>query len=114
VSQFAAGCAICGADLVAARAAKGGDTIGDRVAALEPDFLRDAETRKEIVLVAIIALIVLGFPIAGLPIAAWIAYQRHREGDNAMRNIMICLAVFSILEMGVFRYQYGLLDYWIN
>ena len=114
VSQFAAGCAICGEDLVAARAAKGGDTFGDRVAALEPDFLRDPETRKEIILVAIMAVIVLGFPIAGLPICAWIAYQRHRDGDTVLRNIMICLAIFSILEMAVFRYQYGMLDYLVN
>ena len=113
MSQFAAGCAICGADLVAARAARG-DTLRDRLERFEPGFLRDAERRKELVLVAIMALVVLAFPIFGLVLCGYIAYARHHDGDELIRNIAIALAVFSLLEMGVFEYQYGILWEWLG
>ena len=107
VSQFAAGCAICGADLVAARAGRG-DTLGDRIGRFEPEFLRSAETRREIVLVAIVALVVAFLPIAGLLLAGFVAYTRHRGGDNAMRNIMLALAIFALWELTSLENQGGI------
>jgi hypothetical protein len=107
VSQFAAGCAICGADLVAARAGDG-ETLGDRLGRLEPEFLRSAETRRGIVLVAIVALVVAFLPIAGLLLAGFIAFMRHRDGDSVMRNIMLALAVFALWELTSLENQGGI------
>jgi hypothetical protein len=107
VSQFAAGCAICGADLVAARAATG-RTLGDRLARLEPEFIRSAESRKEIVLVAIMALVTFFFPFAGLFLCGFIAYVRHRDGDDVMRNIALLLAIASLFQLTTIRNSNGI------
>ncbi len=98
VSQFAAGCAICGADLVAARAGRG-VTLRDRIGRFEPEFMRSAETRNEIVMLALIATVVAFLPIAGLLLAGFIAYVRYRGGDNLIAAIALALAVFALWEL---------------
>ena len=107
VSQFAAGCSICGADLVAARAGRG-ETLGDRLGRLEPGFLRSAETRREVVLVAIVAVVAAFLPIAGLLLAGFVAFTRHRDGDNVMRNVMLVLAIFALWELTSLENQGGI------
>jgi hypothetical protein len=107
VSQFAAGCAICGADLVAARADRG-TTLSDRIAGFEPDFLRSAESRKEIVLVALMALVTFFFPLAGLFLCGFIAFTRHRDGDDVMRNIALLLTIASLFQLTTVRNSNGI------
>jgi len=85
-----------------------GVTLGDRIGRLEPEFLRSAEARRRIVLVAIVALVVAFLPIAGLLLAGFIAFMRHRDGDNTMRNLMLALAIFALWELTSLENQGGI------
>ena len=113
VSQFAAGCAICGYDLVAAREAASGATISDRFARFEPAFLRSSEARREIAVIAIMALVAFFMPIVGLPLCGYVAYTRNRDGDNTMRNIALVLAAVSIFQLATVADQDGVGWWWI-
>jgi hypothetical protein len=97
VSPFAAGCAICGADLEAARselAARrarrpqlpgGGVRLGD-----------DAIRIGVGVLAAVFA------PLMGALLTGYFAYDADRDGRLATRNVMIALLGLSLV--GVFAY----------
>jgi len=107
VSQFAAGCAICGADLVAARAGRG-DTLGDRIGRLEPDFLRSAETRRELIMLALITVVVVFLPIAGLLLAGFVAFKRYSVGDNLVAAIALALAILALWQLTSLENQPGI------
>ena len=107
VSQFAAGCAICGADLVAARASRG-ETIVDRLSRFEPEFLRSAETRNEIVILGLIAVVVVFLPIAGLLLAGFVAYRRYTDGDSVIAAIALGLAILALWQLTSLSNQPGI------
>ena len=83
-------------------------TLGDRLGRLEPEFLRSAETRRQVVLGAIVALVVAFLPIAGLLLAGFVAVMRHRDGDSVMRNVMLALAIFALWELTSLENQGGI------
>jgi hypothetical protein len=107
VSQFAAGCAICGADLVAARAARG-ETLGDRIGRLEPEFLRSSETRREIIMLVLVAVVVAFLPIAGLLLAGFVAYRRYSDGDNLVAATALALAILALWQLTSLSNQPGI------
>ena len=96
VSQFAAGCAICGADIAGARAARAKrraplERVGGSVAVplLGDDGLR--------VLIAVI--VTIAAPFIGVLLACWFAWQLHEEGRFAMRNVMLALAALALFSL---------------
>jgi hypothetical protein len=97
VSQFAAGCAVCGTDLQAARAelqarrAKRPQLPGG-VPRLGDDALRIGVT----VLAAVFS------PLMGALLAGYFAYDADRDGRIATRNLMMVLLAVSLL--GLFAY----------
>lgn len=111
MSQFAAGCAVCGYDLEAARAeaAERGPSLGERASALRPGWLHSASSRQDLFLVGVIVALIVFFPIAGFALAAWTAYDRSRNGDLRMRNIAIALLVVAIVFFALPELRYGIL-----
>jgi hypothetical protein len=97
VTPYAAGCAICGADIAAAReelASRRGPSrmIGGPGVArprLDDDALR-----------LIIALLVaLAAPLFGLLFACWFAWIAHGENRPGMRNAMLAIAALAAFPM---------------
>jgi hypothetical protein len=111
VSQFAAGCAVCGFDLEAARAeaAERGPGLGERASALRPGWFHSATSRQDLFLAGVIVVLIVFFPIAGLGLAAWTAFDRDRNGDTRMRNVAIALVVVAIVFFAVPELRYGIL-----
>ncbi len=102
VSPFAAGCAICGADLAhhhratAARAARPGlPTV--RLARVDDDVL---------LLLLVVALVLL-FPIVGL-IVAIIGARDPRRAN--VRTLLLGLAVVAVALLVVPQVRYGVLS----
>jgi hypothetical protein len=100
VSPFAAGCAICGADLEAARAA----AARRRPA---PPRIAAPPLRGEIdwIHIAVAALLALAAPPIGLLLALYWAVQRYRLGQPLMVAAMVgatALAVGVMLAPGLF------------
>jgi hypothetical protein len=100
VSQFAAGCAICGTDLIAVRAVR-----GQRRIPTLPGASRLPRISGQDALVGAL-MIIIGFasPLLGGVIAALFALQAHNDGNIVRRNlcligvgvaiVMICLISF--------------------
>jgi hypothetical protein len=96
VTPFAAGCAICGFDLEAARAARARrsapvDRIGNRVAMprLGDDGLR----------IAIAVLVTIAAPFIGVLLTSFFAWQLHQEGRAGMRNVMLAVLALGALSL---------------
>jgi hypothetical protein len=88
VSAFAAGCAICGADLEAARRKQERNPVlrvQRGAGALRPA----PGVWTNVLLVAVLVLFALFFSLLGLLLSALIAYDRNRNGQLAMRNVAI-------------------------
>jgi hypothetical protein len=90
VTPYAAGCAICGADLEAARA---------RAQRRWPWSARrglprvDADTRNTVLMILIVALVVVFASLIGVLLALFVAFDRNRQGDIGNRNILLLLAL---------------------
>jgi hypothetical protein len=95
VSQFAAGCAICGADLEAYRT-----TLAQRRASGPrlPGWARlptgSGDVHVTRLLFAIAAT--LFAPFVGLLLGAWFAYHADEDGRDGIRNALIAVCVFAI------------------
>jgi hypothetical protein len=94
VSPFAAGCAICGTDLQAARAELAGRR-GPRLPG--PVYLSDDALRIGVSVIA-----VLFSPVMGTLLTGYFAYNAEQNGDVRMRNLMIVMLAVSLV--GVFAY----------
>lgn len=81
MSQFAAGCALCGEDLVAARRRRQQrhDAIPER---LRPSSWLPRMSTGEVILGALLILIALFVPVVGVCIAAVYAYFNHRAARS--------------------------------
>jgi hypothetical protein len=102
VSQFAAGCAVCGTDLQAARAALaerrarrphlpgGVPRVGD-------DALR----------IGVTVLAALFSPLMGALLAGWFAYDAHRDGRLPTRNLMFLLLGLSLVGLVAYVQIWG-------
>jgi hypothetical protein len=91
VSPFAAGCAICGTDLEAARVRH----AGRRLPALAPRRLPRVETGLDPVHVAIAVVVAIAAPPFGLLLSLFWAVQRHRAGEPRMAVVMLAVALVS-------------------
>jgi hypothetical protein len=95
VSAFAAGCAICGADLEAARARR---AARRRLALPGPRHVRGAGHIDWIHL-AIAAVLAVAAPPIGLLLSLYWAYQRRRVGEHLMAAAMIVIAALSVTAL---------------
>jgi len=94
VSPFAAGCAICGTDLQAARA----ELAAKRRPRLPgPIYLSDDALR-----IGVSVLAAIFSPVMGSLLTAYFAYDAEQNGRTRTRNLMIVLLGFSLV--GVFAY----------
>jgi hypothetical protein len=96
VSPFAAGCAICGTNLEAARAELAAKRAR-RTSLPGPIRLGDDAVRIGVGVVAAVFA-----PVMGALLTGYFAYDADRNGRTATRNLMIALLGFSLV--GVFAY----------
>jgi hypothetical protein len=95
VSQFAAGCAICGENLSAARQELERRREA-RPSLQAPGWLPEITT-GDAILGAILIIAAFGFPIIGGPIAGLFAYFAHRNGDTVQRNIALVAVAIAVI-----------------
>ena len=96
VSQFAAGCAICGADLVAARQAR--ERRRQALPSLAAPGWFPQITAAEALLGALLIVAAFAWPLVGGPIAGLFAYFAHQKDDVVQRNLaLVAVAVALIL-----------------
>jgi hypothetical protein len=91
VTNYAVGCAVCGADIETARRA--GASRRNVPAASLPTV--DDDVFKFLVAL----LLALAAPVFGLAICAWFGYEAHRDGRTGMRLAMIVLAAVAALPL---------------
>ena len=96
VSPFAAGCAICGTNLEAARAELAAKRAR-RPSLPGPIRLGDDGVRFGVGMIAAVFS-----PVMGALLTGYFAYDADRNGRTATRNLMVALLGFSLV--GVFAY----------
>ena len=103
VSQFAAGCAVCGTDLEAAREARAARrvhvptvSVGRR---LPPDWW----------IVPLIGLLALVMPLFGILLAMLAAAQRDRAADYGMRNAFLAVGLLAVVVLVIPPLRYGVI-----
>ena len=105
VSVFAAGCAICGADLVEHRR----EIEARRIELPQvPRAPRRLPFDAHVVLVALVLLATLLSPFVALIMAAIGAQDRHRNGQVGQRNLFIALAVVNLALTFLPALRFGL------
>jgi hypothetical protein len=95
VSPFAAGCAICGTNLEAARA----DLAAKRARRPQLPSLRLSDDALRI---GVAVLAALFSPVMGALLSGYFAYDADRDGRTRTRNVMIFVLGFSLI--GAFAY----------
>jgi hypothetical protein len=115
VSQFAAGCAICGEDLVAAR-----QQLERRREAL-PSLTAPAWvpriTTADAVLGGLLIICAFAAPLIGGPIAGLFAFFAHQKGDAVQRNIALAAVAVALLVVILISFLPGTWDLllpWVN
>jgi hypothetical protein len=103
VSQFAAGCAICGYDLAAARR----ERAARRRLEL-PSLPRPAWLGSEAWVAAVLLLLVVFMPMIGLLLAGFIGVNANNEGRIAIRNIAIATGAIGLVLFLVPAWRYGI------
>jgi hypothetical protein len=96
VSPFAAGCAICGTNLEAARA----ELAAKR--ARRPNLPAPVRLGDDAVRIGVGVIAAVFAPVMGALLTGYFAYDADRNGRTATRNLMIALLGFSLV--GVFAY----------
>src|SRR3954464_7443894 len=98
VTPYAAGCAICGADIEGARRAR-----AERVLpSVPPIRLGDDWLRFGIAL-----LVAVAAPFFGIFIGAFFAWQLHSEGRTTARNLMLAVVVLAAVPLVAGVYPWG-------
>jgi hypothetical protein len=102
VSQFAAGCAVCGTDLRAARA-----ELAERRA--RRPHLPSALPRlgDDAVRIGVTVLAALFSPLMGALLAGYFAYDADRDGRVSTRNLMILLLGLSLVGLVAYAQIWG-------
>lgn len=101
MSQFAAGCSICGADLVAARA-----ELAARRARL-PSLPSLPRVGDDVLPVAVSLLVALFSPLFGLLLSGFLAYSADSDGLIRRRNLLLAVAALSVVLMFVPFWLWG-------
>lgn len=96
VSPFAAGCAVCGTDLEAARA----ELAAKR--ARRPTLPGPIRVGDDAVRIGVGVIATVFSPVMGALLTGYFAYDADRNGRTATRNLMIALLGLSLI--GVFAY----------
>jgi hypothetical protein len=96
VSPFAAGCAICGTNLEAARS----ELAAKR--ARRPQLPGPGRLGDDAVRIAVGVLAAVFSPVMGVLLTGYFAYDADRNGRAGTRNLMILLLGLSVV--GVFAY----------
>jgi hypothetical protein len=115
VSQFAAGCVICGENLTAAR--QGLERRRAARPSLEAPSWFPQVTPGDAILGAILIIAAFGFPIVGGPIAGLFAYFGHQKGDAAQRNlalVAVAVAVVVLLVISFIPESGNLFSPWVD
>ena len=115
VSQFAAGCAICGENLSAARQRL--ERRREARPSLSAPTWFPEITAGEAVLGAILIIAAFGFPIVGGPIAGLFAYFGHKNGDKVQRNFAlaaVAVAVIVLLVISFIPESSNLFSPWVD
>jgi hypothetical protein len=95
VTPFAAGCAICGADLEAARA----ELAAKRRLELPRPRWFQAHAGVDWVQIVVAIVLALSLSPIGLALAIYWAYQRYQSGETAMMCAMIGAAALAIAAL---------------
>jgi hypothetical protein len=92
VTHYAMGCAVCGTDIAAARAA-----IAERRLEMPsvPHF-RLGDDGLRLVLALVVAL---AAPLFGLVLASWFTWQLHNEGRIGTRNLMLAVVAIAAIPL---------------
>jgi hypothetical protein len=115
VSQFAAGCAICGENLIAARQAL--ERRREARPYLKASGWLPEVTAGDAVLGAILIIAAFGFPIVGGPIAGLFAYFGHKNGDKVQRNfalVAVAIALLVTIVLSFIPESSDLFSPWVN
>ena len=113
VSQFAAGCAICGADLVAARQAR---ERRRQVMPTAPSWVPQI-TAADAVLGVLLIVAAFAWPLVGGPIAGLFAYFGHQKDDVVQRNlalVAVAVALIVVIMISFFPGTWDELLPWVN
>jgi hypothetical protein len=96
VSQFAAGCAICGENLVAARQRRERRLEGVPGVLRRPNWVPQI-TSADAVFGALMLICAFFVPLAGGPIAGLFAYFAHQKGDVVQRNLALAALAVALI-----------------
>ena len=110
VSQFAAGCAICGEDLVAARAAR--ERRREALPVLTAPGWMSQVSGTDAILGVLLIVCAFAFPVVGGPIAGLFAYFAHQKGDTVQRNIALAAVGLAVILILLFSFVPGSVDWW--
>jgi hypothetical protein len=108
VTPFAAGCAVCGTDLEKWRRESTTRLRRPQLPAVSlgaPSYL----TGKDSALIAILSLSALMMPILCVVLAGFGARERHLEGRETARNIVLAVGALALAMMLVPALRFGLL-----
>ena len=96
VTPFAAGCAICGTDIAALRAAREREPSRVATAVRLPRVPRLNDDGLRIVLALLVAI---AAPFIGVLLASWLAWQLNEEGKPTVRNVMLVIAALAVVSL---------------
>jgi small-conductance mechanosensitive channel len=96
VTAYAAGCAVCGEDIEAARRRR-----EERWANRLPASTRVPQFRlgDDGLRLAIAVLLVIAAPLFGLLLSCWFAWEAHNAGRTTLRNVMLGLAALAAVPL---------------
>jgi hypothetical protein len=110
VSQFAAGCAVCGADLEAARREQA------RRRAARPAFLRGGVRLPRlpgvpdaVLTLVLLTILTLAFPLAGAILCVIAARRSTMTSQVPLRNALIVVAIVGVVLLIGEDTRYGVL-----
>jgi hypothetical protein len=102
VSQFAAGCAVCGADL---------ELLRRRRRSRLPDAMRISYDARELTegaaLTLLMVMVALFAPLYGMGLAAIVFFDRRRRGHRTMRNLAVVGFALALLVFFIPSLPYG-------
>jgi hypothetical protein len=115
VSQFAAGCAICGEDLVAARQRL--ERRREALPTLAAPGWFPPITGADAVLGGLLIICAFAVPLVGGPIAGLFAYFAHQKDDVVQRNlalVAVAVALIVVILISFLPGTWDLLLPWVN